>query len=259
MSILGSKVGDQQFNIRIDQRDMERLRRFMVRFQGKQTRLGQAYVLTGLAKSSKSLAYDKFRTVFDQPTPYTMRSLFSTKATKDTLTAWVGFREGFGKGNVPAWKYLGPQIVGGGRAAKRLERALYHAGYLGPREFVVPGKSARLDRYGNLRGGQVVQILAYLRAFQETGFNMNRTTDPTRAKRSRNRTKAYFVPRPNSPLARGVYQRTSPRHGARIKSIMHFTSKPPTYRIRMPWVETLLHRIESRAIRYWTHVLRGQR
>lgn len=110
----------------------------------------------------------EMKKVFDRPTPFTLNSLYVTPSTKDKLEAVVWLKDEYAVGNqgTPATKYLGPEIFGGQRNARNSERRLRDAGLLGSSMFTTPAKGAEalLDKYGNMSGGFVKQILSGLQA-----------------------------------------------------------------------------------------------
>lgn len=192
----------------------------------------------------------EMRKVFDRPTPYTLNSMWIKYATATQLSAFVRFKDATSKGTT-ADKYLGPQVRGGDRNAKRFENALRRIGVLYPREFVVPASGVKLDAYGNISRAQIVQILAYFQAFGTEGFKAN-TTDKGKArlakdsKRTGRRGIEYFVSRGpgnwfgsgswqrgrEQHLARGVYSRTRFGFGSAVKPIFLFV-KSVGYRPRL--------------------------
>lgn len=166
--------------------------------------------------------------VFDQPTAFTTRAALYTKATPARPVAEVFIRNDAAKGTPPA-TYLQPQVRGGFRSQKGAERQLARAGIIGRGEGWVPARAMRLNRYGNVPSGKVVQMLSQIRAFGEQGYQANVTA------RSRARGKAkgrgdYFVPNPatRNRLPRGVYERYGPGK-RRIRPVMLFV-KLPSYR-----------------------------
>jgi len=181
----------------------------------------------------------QMRRSFDRPTPYTLNSLRSEQATRQSLAGRVALRdEGSAGKGTPATKYLAPQVSGGTRSLKRLERALRWAGVLRNGYYAVPAAGARLDQYGNISRGQIVQMLSYLRAFNETGFTMNRAAHQS-AGRGRNRkprhAHAYFAVRwRENRLAPGIYMRRSTRPGERgIVPVLAFVDGAPSYTARL--------------------------
>lgn len=194
-----------------------------------------------VAKSIADEERAEMRRIFDRPTPYTIGALRVAAATKQSPTARVWFKDETSKGT-PADRFLLPQVEGGARSHKRFERALQRIGILAANEYAVPAAGAKLDAYGNMSRGQIVQILSYLRAFGEQGYRAN-STETTRAKlakgtRSR-RGIEYFVSRGRGTwfgrrawkfgrmqnLPRGVYVRTPFGFGQAIKPVLLFVSK----------------------------------
>lgn len=177
--------------------------------------------LTRTAQDARAELQRVMPSVFDRPTPYTMSALFVRPATRANPTAEVGFREWSAKGT-PAPKYLLPHVEGGGRGLKRHEVALRNAGILPAGRYAVPGQEAEMDRYGNMRRGQLVKILSHLRAFGQTGYVANRSrTNKSRGKR---RAETYFAAPPGNKagLPPGIYQ----RDGADPRPVLIFVSAP---------------------------------
>ena len=70
--------------------------------------------------------------------------------------------------------------------------------------FVVPGKGAKLDRYGNLDLGQMIAVLSKLGTIREA------VDYGTRKRRTKYKNAQYFVSRGNG-LKRGIWQRSQGR------------------------------------------------
>lgn len=179
----------------------------------------------------------EMRSVFDRPTPWVLGGVRYVKARRDNLEASIDFDFWGNKQLVTVEKVLSAEIFGGQRKHKRHEIALQRAGILPAGMAIVPGPGAALDQYGNLKGGQIVQIMAWFRSFGEQGYSAN-STDKTRARLGRdkrNGTKgfAYFaLQRPNGKLRPGIYQRFQFGHGSAVKAIMYFVPTP-SYRKRL--------------------------
>lgn len=134
--------------------------------QKRQLPFIMAKSLTMTAGDVQSELKKKMPSVFDRPNRWTFNALFKKGATKSNLTASVGLKDEVAKGT-PAFKYLSPQIFGGARRVKRFERALQAIGAM-PKDMISePTKYADIDAYGNMRKGQIVQILKQLRGVQE--------------------------------------------------------------------------------------------
>jgi hypothetical protein len=157
--------------------------------------------------------------VFDRPTPFTLNAFFVKPARANDLTAVVWLKDRTATGGP---HYLEPQIFGGARPLKAFERRLQRARILPVGMYAVPGEGARLDRYGNMSSGQIVQILSQLRTFTEAGFDAH----PTQSKRSRRNVKRagqFFAGRPGGGrLPLGVWQ----KQGNKIKPVLVFVRAP---------------------------------
>lgn len=156
----------------------------------------------------------------DRPTPFTLRSIALTQpATRDNPAAVIDFRDVAG-GQRPAADYLRWQVQGGERRLKAFEIMLRSMGVLPGGYFMVPGRGAKFDAYGNVSRGQIVALLSYFRAFPEDGrgFKMN-STAASRARMAKG-TKSrpgyrYFVGRPGGRGQLGIYQDVKLGRGTR--------------------------------------------
>lgn len=203
--------------------------------------------------------------VFDNPTPYTLRSTRFQKATKTKLSFEIGLQDfpgrydqkddedtlnlrvsGTSKGQQTAGnKFLYPQIYGGTRNARSSERRLREIGVLDNDQFWVKGEGARLDRYGNIAPGQIVQILSALKAFRESGYDSNynpgfRKTVGWRKSKNPLADKLLVIKDYNNKqkLYPGIYQKLNPitsKSGrlryTSLKPILIFM-KNPNYKMR---------------------------
>lgn len=167
---------------------------------------------------------------FDRPTPWSLNSLYIKAATKQKPVARVWFKEKAAKGT-PANTYLQPEVFGGSRNAKRLEKAMEHMGYLKSGQFLVPAQGARLDAYGNMQRSQVVQILSAFRAFSNVGFTAN-ASGSKRSNRVQQRN-AYFFGEVSGEL--GIWQRVKSAFGNGARPVMLVTDGSPKYSVRFPF------------------------
>ena len=170
-----------------------------------------ATALTRTAVAVRDAELAELRQVIDRPTPYTERSLFVRGATATRLEAQVWFkdeRSGAGGAGTPATYYLGPQVDGGGRRLKRFEAALRAAGHLPSGWFVVPGKGAQIDGFGNMAKGQIMQILSQLRVQLTAGYDRAMSRDARKQIAAQRRAGGrFFVMPPGKSRAPGVYRR----------------------------------------------------
>jgi hypothetical protein len=171
--------------------------------KGKQVRFATAVALTRTAQDVRTEEKAEIKSSFDRPTRYTENSLFLSPAKKDNLTAMVWIKDDTaGGGGNPATDYLLPEIQGGPRGLKKFERMLVREGFMAPTERTVPGAGARLDGYGNMSRGQLVQILSQLRAFRTVGGTSQNMSNSRRSKAKRV-AQRYFVSRGPGVTSRG--------------------------------------------------------
>ncbi len=194
-------------SVKIDVRDAIRQ---LADIKDRQLPFATSLAINNTAKKVREREQHEIRDVFDRPTPFIQNSIFIKSSNKLNLTAKVGIKDnGFGKG-IPAIKPLEAEIVGGERRLKRYEVALRSIGVLPDGYFTVPGDGAEIDGYGNMKAGQIRQLLSYFRANRDVGSTSN-STDATRAKLARGTKKkagvSYFVGKPgDAPL--GIWRRS---------------------------------------------------
>lgn len=175
--------------------------------------------------------------VFDRPTPYTLNSMFVKGATKASLEARVWLKDNpFGKGT-PADRYLAPQIFGGERRQKGLERALQAARLMLPGQFAVPAAGAQLDAYGNVKRSQIVQIMSQLRAQVGAGYESRASNSAASRRTVARQGQTYFaLPVQTRGLRPGVYLKKRFAHGSAIRPVFLFVGQV-RYRQRLRFFE----------------------
>jgi hypothetical protein len=173
-----------------------------------------ARAMTATAKEVRQAQYDAMRRVFNSPTPFTLRSLYLKAATKQRQEAVTWLKDGFGT----QAHYLMPQIHGGNRVLKRFEQRLVMHGYMQPNQRAVPGAGAKLDAYGNMSRGQIIQVLSQLRtAVVQGDFSNASNSKRSRAKRA---AITYFV-------SHGAGSRRFGYQGKRGRGRMYEQHLPP--------------------------------
>lgn len=201
------------------------------RFSERRLNAAAATALTLTAKDAQAEVRREMLQVFDRPTPYTMNSLFVRPATAQQVQAEVFFKDDRAGSGTPATEFLLPQVEGGGRRTKRLEVALRAAGALPDGWFVAPGLGARLDAYGNVSRGQIIQVLSQLRITLVAGATRNMSFDARKAINAQKLAGGrFFVIRPGAGAQPGVYQRDF--IGRNITPVFIFVRKA-TYRPRL--------------------------
>ena len=179
--------------------------------------------LTDTARQIAIAEVREMRDVFDRPTPWTLGSVKVTPASRGSYKATVALKDFAGKG-VPATKFLAAEITGGRRAMKASERAFRSVGIMPDGYRMVPGPGAKVDAYGNMDRGQIVQILAYFKALQQTSGYRGNMTDKKRAKlykgTKRKQGFAYFVR--NSGRNVVIFQSTRFLGGNAVRPVIIF-------------------------------------
>lgn len=141
----------------------------------KHIRFGQAVALTRTAQDGRDAEVAEIDRAIDRPTPYTRNAVYVTRATPARPEASFGLKDDFVQRapGTPPVNFLGPNIEGGQRRLKGMESILQAAGLMPKGYRAVPGPEARLDAYGNVSRGQVIQVLSQLRLTATAGYTRN--------------------------------------------------------------------------------------
>ena len=196
---------------------------------GKQVRYATMRALNSAAFKATQETSKEIGRVFDRPTPWVMKSVRYVKATPNKLEAQVDFDFWGNKQGVTVSHVLNAEIHGGRRRQKRHEIALQSSGILPRGMVIVPGDAARMDAYGNMSSGQIVQIMSWFQAFGEQGYSANMKSAGVKRlargnKKTGERGFAYFVlKKRHGKLLPGVYQRFNfGKMGSAVKPVMIF-------------------------------------
>lgn len=153
----------------------------------KQVVFAEMVALNRTARDAREAVRDEMKRVFDRPTRWSLNAFQIETATRSRLVATVVQKYAAG-GRAPR-TWFNPNVYGEARRAKAFENAL--ASRLGlpiGSTFFMPGSGAKLDRYGNVSGGQLGQVLSDLGA-RQTDPNQNATD----RSRKRNKRARHFV------------------------------------------------------------------
>lgn len=207
---------------KIELTGMDGLRKELEQFSDRRFAATVATAMTRTAVQVRAAVQAEASSVFDRVTPYTMRQLRYVAATADRPVAAVGFNieaiqdvfgnvvrfQDAGPGATPAGKYLQFQAEGGTRKAKRFEVALQAAGALPKGYVVTPGQGARMDAYGNVSRGQIIQVLSQLRITLVSGFTRDMRFDAKKQSAAQRKAGGrFFVAPVGGKLQPGIYQR----------------------------------------------------
>jgi hypothetical protein len=178
--------------------------------------------------------------VFTDPTPWTLKSIQVFQAKPKTLEAAIWINDYRASKNNAPDQWLKAEVFGGARGEKRLERALRARHILPAGKFVVPGKGARLDAYGNLSRGHAMQILSGLGAAE---LYAGVTANASRSRRSlaKGHARAFFVLR-RGKVPIGIAE----RRGKRMELVLAFVDQP-AYTRRLQF-EDIVSRVADREL-----------
>ncbi len=179
--------------------------------------------LNDVAFEVRKKQIDLIKSTFDRPKPQTARNVFVKMATKDRLRAVVLFDQIYNKG---IDEYMRANIHGGRRSMKPSEQRLGR--------YYVPGMGAKMDKYGNMKGGQITQILSRLGRFGDVaGYNMNQTA-ASKKRRGSKAVEYFMVQQKRGGLMPGIYQRMK---DGKPLPVMVFTKQAPQYRAVWPFYQ----------------------
>lgn len=119
--------------------------------------------LNNTAYKARADVIEEMKSVFFRPTPYTLRSVLYEKATKDKLYSRVYINNEATGTSLSPLQYLFPQIEGGERNRKGMEKLLERKYIILPHQYLMP-LEVPFDRYGNVRAGVIQRIISGLQA-----------------------------------------------------------------------------------------------
>ncbi len=163
--------------IKVDVSGLDAVKKQLGALSGPQFKAAAAKTLNMVAGRVAKEVKAEMGRVFDRPTEYAMRSVQWKAATADSLSVTVAPTYFGGKGIDPQ-KFLLAQAEGGNRRDKRAEVAFKRVGILpSGMQMVIPKRpfEGSADKYGNLKGSFIVQLISYFQAFGEQGYRANMT------------------------------------------------------------------------------------
>ncbi|MFC5548182.1 hypothetical protein [Massilia aerilata] len=230
---------------------------------GRQAPFVAAVSLTRSMQDAQAAIKSEMQRAFDRPTAYALNGTFLKAAKKDNLEARVWVKDNpFGKGT-PADRFLLPQIYGGGRGLKGIERLLQANGLMPSGWFVVPGAGAQLDGNGNVKRSQIVQILSQLKVQRGAGHE-SRATGSARSNRTiaRQGVTYFALPKVRRGLQPGIYLKRAFAHGSALKPVFIFV-RSVQYRPRLKFFEVGQATVNAQFPRHfdaeWTKAVQSAR
>lgn len=185
-----------------------------------------ATALTRTIKAAQAAVVAEMPRVFDRPVRYTLNATRIEPATKDNLSARIAVKHQPGTGTRPE-SYLLPEVDGGSRGEKRMERALRYEGVLRRGLRAMPGTAMQLDSAGNISSSSIRSVLQALKAVKAASATRGR--DGRKLRKGRQLKNDLFVGQPlggNRPD--GIWR----REGRRLRPLIVFT-RAPQYRRRL--------------------------
>jgi hypothetical protein len=230
---------------------------------GRQVPFVAAVTLTRTIKDVQPAERAEMQEKFDRPTAYALNSTFIKPATRQNLEARIWVKDNpFGKGT-PADRFLLPQIYGGSRGLKGMERILQRNGMMPSGWFAVPAAGAQLDGNGNVKRSQITQILSQLRVQSGAGYEL-RATGSARSNRTiaRQGVTYFALSRVRRGLKPGIYLKRKFAHGTAVRPVFIFVPAV-SYRPRVRWEEVGQATVNARfPIHFdaeWTKAVQGAR
>lgn len=213
---------------------------------GRQGPYVAAVALTRSIKDGQAAFRAEMQSSLDRPTAYALNGTFVKTATKDKLEARLWVKDNpFGKGT-PADRFLLPHVFGGGRGHKGMERMLQRAGLMPEGWYAVPAAGAQLDGNGNMRRGQITQMLSQLKVQRGSGHE-SRASGSTRSNRTiaRQGVTYFALPEGNRGLPPGIYLKRRFGHGTAIRPVLVFV-EDAQYKERLRFFEVANDTVQTR-------------
>ena len=186
-----------------------------------------ADALNHTANQARQALRTEMENIFEpKPTPWVLNSIRVLQAKPSAspeAALWVQ-DQAAGKNPFTAKDYLMPQVEGGERIKRRSEGYLRESGILPAGRFIVPAAGARMDAYGNIQKGHMMQILSGLKAMKLAGSD-NAATDSKRSLRKGHALAFFVLKRGKTPI--GIAE----RRGKNLVMVLAFV-RQPQYRER---------------------------
>lgn len=141
--------------------DISKLQEEMKRTKKSQVPFALRLTLNQLARNVKKDIDRQIIARIDRPTRYTQRAIKTVNSKRATMTSRVMVKENRGENRL-----LEHLFTGGGRTNKKAEGMLRGLGVLPSGKFIVPGKFAPRDSFGNIRKGFINKLIKYFQAYR---------------------------------------------------------------------------------------------
>lgn len=201
--------------------DTSYLQRRLAEIGANQLPFALAKSLTDIAKAARLGVQSAMQSDLDNPTPFTLNSLYVKPATKANLISVLAFKDPVN--GTSAGQYLVPEVLGGLRLEKPFEKIERSIGVLPTGKMIIPGAGMRLNRYGNVSLAQLEPILQ-----AATGVKFAKSK--RKAKAPKKQLEVFVGSPAGGRLPMGIWQRLT---DGSLKPLFVFVSRA-TYKARLP-------------------------
>jgi hypothetical protein len=194
--------------IRIEVKGLEEVQTMLQQLRVEKIPTAARNAINDTAFGLKKHLQDLIQNTFKNPHPSTVKNIFVVKATKENMAARVRYDQLYRRG---VDEYMLALIEGGGRTKKPSEIRL--GSFLVPASRTNPGI---LNKYGNISGGKMMQVLSRLSKMETYSGAMQNITARSQAKMAAGkRSTEYFMIKAGDKggLKPGIYLRTAKRGG----------------------------------------------
>jgi len=182
--------------------------------------------LRDIMKDTRKREVVEMQRVFDRPTPVVKKNLRFTRLPEvEDLSGELGFTDVLGPQGQMIINTLSPHVPGlqNTRNRKGMEVALTARGLMRADQYLVPSRTMRLDRYGNVRGSLASKMLNDIGVFAgRSGFSS--TTSSSKVKYIWNE-----VPTRGGGTVKGIWLKSKVTKKSTLKLQMLVVDSRPRY------------------------------
>lgn len=161
---------------KLDTRGLERMLREL---RTKDVPKAARNTLRDVMKDTIKREQQEMRKVFSNPTPLVVNGIRITKLPQtNDLTGELGFKDVYGKRGEAVLNAVTPHIPGykATRGKKGMEAALIRMDLMTENQYLVPSRTMRLNKYGNVTGATASKMLNDLHAFRKVAGYTSETS-----------------------------------------------------------------------------------
>ncbi len=212
----------------VEIKGLDELKKGLNEFQQNLYPTAMRNALNDVAFLAKGAVIEQAKIDLDRPTTFTLNAFYVDKASRETLSARLRFKDP--ERLSESQHYLYPTTYGVPRGFKKFEAALYAKGLILSGWYAVPGKDQPLDAYGNVSAGLMKEILAWFDANPVRDGYASNMTDATRAKRKKGTKKTFgyefiCLKKAKGKLLPGIYRRVFFPDETKLYSVFIFVPK----------------------------------